>query len=111
MTSHDPVQLQVDAYNAHDVEAFLGCYGDDAVIRHGDGRVLMGDKDTMRAAYTQLFAENPDLRAEIPNRLEVGPWVVDEEVVTAGGREMHALVAYEVRDGLIHTAVMLSPDL
>ena len=45
------------------------------------------------------------------NRLDVGPWVVDEEVVTAAGREVRALVAYEVRDDLIHTAVMLTPDL
>lgn len=111
MASHELVQRQVDAYNAHDVDAFLRCYGEDVVVRHGDGRVLMNDKDAMRAAYTQLFSQSPDLRAEIVNRLEVGPWVVDEEVVTTGSREMRALVAYEVRDELIRTAVMLTPDL
>lgn len=111
MASHEPVQHQLDAYNAHDVDAFLRCYGEDAVVRHGDGRVLMSDKDAMRAAYTQLFSQNPDLHAQVANRLEVGPWVVDEEVVTAAGREMHALVAYEVRDGVIHTALMLTPDV
>lgn len=111
MASDEPVQQQLEAYNAHDVDGFLRCYAEDAVVRHGDGRVLMSDKEAMRGAYTQMFSENPDLRAEVANRLEAGPWVVDEEVVTAAGREMHALVAYEVRDGLIHTAVMLTPDL
>lgn len=111
MSSHGSVQRQVDAYNAHDVDAFLRCYADDIVVRHGDGRVLMDGKDAMRAAYTQLFSENPDLRADIANRLDAGPWVVDEEVVTAAGREMRALVAYEVRDDLIQTTVMLTPDL
>lgn len=111
MASHEPVQRQVDAYNAHDVEAFLQCYAEDAVVRHGDGRVLMAEKEAMRAAYTQLFSDNPDLQADIANRLEVGPWVVDEEVVTTAGGQVRALVAYEVRDDVIHTAVMLTPDL
>jgi hypothetical protein len=111
MSGSRPVQQQVDAYNAHHVEAFLACYGDDAVVRHGDGRVLMPDKDAMRAAYTDLFRQHPDLRADVVNRLEVGSWVVDQEVVAVAGDEMHALVAYELSEGLIRTAVMLTNDL
>lgn len=111
MSGPGPVQQQVDAYNAHDVDGFLACYGEDAVVRHGDGRVLMADKDAMRAAYADLFRQHPDLRADVVNRLEVGSWVVDEEVVTITGREMRALVAYELSDGLIRTAVMLTADL
>lgn len=109
--SSEPVERQLDAYNAHDIDAFLRSYGEDVVVRHGDGRVLMSDKDAMRAAYTQLFSQNPDVRAEVTHRLEVGPWVVDEEVVTTASGELRALVAYEVRDELIRTVVMLTPDL
>jgi hypothetical protein len=111
MSDPGPVQQQLDAYNAHNVEDFLACYGDDVVVRHGDGRVLMADKDAMRAAYTELFVQQPDIRAEVANRLEAGSWVVDEEVVAAAGREIRALVAYELSDGLIRTAVMLTSDL
>ena len=46
--------------------------------------------------------------AEVRNRLRAGSWVVDEEHVTGGGRTMDALVAYEVRDGLIRTVLMLT---
>lgn len=112
MSSDDePVRRQVDAYNAHDVEAFLACYSDDVVVRHGDGRVLMPDKSAMRAAYTEFFGQHPDVRAEVVSRLAAGPWIVDEELVTLAGGEMRALVGYEVSDQLIRTVVMLTSDL
>ena len=37
----DPVATQVDAFNAHDLEAFLACFPDDAQVCDIDGTVQM----------------------------------------------------------------------
>ncbi len=108
----DPVQGQLEAYNRRDIEAFLACYAEDAVIRHADGRVLMAGHDELRSRYEQLFKSYPDLEAVVPQRVRAGDWTVDEERVhLADGDDLHVLVGYEVRDGLIRTAVMLRSDL
>lgn len=107
----DPVQGQLDAYNAHDIDAFLSCYASDAVIRHGDGRVLMRGHREIRAHYERLFAENPDVTAEVKTRIRAGGWVVDEEKVQLGDTQLHVAVGYEVRDRLIHSVVMMRSDL
>jgi hypothetical protein len=109
--SADPVQDQLEAYNAHDLEAFVACYAADAVIRHADGRVLMRGHDEIRQRYQRLFEQNPDVTAEVPTRIRAGDWVVDEEKVRLADRELHVAVGYEVRDGLIHAVVMLRSDL
>jgi uncharacterized protein (TIGR02246 family) len=106
----DPVQQQVDAFNAHDLDAFLACHAPDVVARHGDGRVLMQGHEEIREAYRGFFAD-PTLHVRIENRLRAGEWTVDEERVTVGDRNMHALVGFQVKDGLIHTVVVLSSDM
>jgi len=107
----DPVQAQLDAYNAHDIEAFLACYAPDVEIRHADGRVLMRGHDEVRARYTQLFAANPDVVAEVPTRIRAGDWTVDEERVLLADGELHVAVGYKVADGLIQLVVMMRSDL
>jgi hypothetical protein len=109
MSEEGPVQRQLDAYNAHDVEAFLSCYASDVVVRHGDGRVLMTGHDEMRTDYGSLFVQQPEVRAVVVNRLQAGAWVVDEEVVAMGDRELHAVVGYRVEGDLIRDVVMMTP--
>jgi uncharacterized protein (TIGR02246 family) len=106
----DPVQGQLEAYNAHDIEAFLACYADDAVIRHADGHVMMRGRQEIRARYIGLFATHPDVRARVPTRIRAGEWTVDEEKVRMGAEELHVAVAYRVVDGLIRSVVMLRSD-
>ena len=60
-----------------------------------------------------MFAGSPDLYAEVPARIVVGGYVIDEERVT-GARlpgfpeAVHAAVVYRVADGLIrHVRVLL----
>lgn len=51
-----------------------------------------------------LFANSPNLRAEVPTRIHVGDFVVDEVRVTGlPGRPepLYALVVYRLREGLI----------
>ena len=109
--SADPVQAQLEAYNAHDIDAFMACYAEDAVVRHADGRVLMNGHAELRARYERLFAANPEVTAEVPTRIRAGDWTVDEERVRLADRELHLAVGYKVEGGLIKLVVMMRSDL
>lgn len=104
MEMSDPravVQEQVDAYNARDLERFIACYAPDAVILDSAGAVIYQGEHELREGYGPMLAQNPSLHTEIPTRIHVGDWVVDEEIVTgitAEGfpPEMRAVTAYQV---------------
>ena len=108
----DPVQAQLDAYNARDVERFVACYSPDVVMEDGAGQVLLRGHDAMRGMYAQLFARSPELHCELQSRIRVGAYVIDEERVTgfgaaaAGG--LHAVAIYRVEGELITHVRMLS---
>ena len=81
----DPVGVitaQLNAYNARDLEGFLECYLEGAIIEDGRGEVLMRGRDAMAAFYGQIFAQSPQLHCDIKSRISVGPYVIDEEVIT-----------------------------
>jgi len=99
-----PVKTQLDAYNAQDVELFMAQFHDDIEARTLEGEVWMSGKQQMRSHYTKLFAENPNNRAQVPERWVMGDYVFDQEVIT--GREgqageMKAVVIYKIESGLI----------
>ena len=103
----DPVQAQVDAYNARDIDAFVAAYAPDVVITDPSGTPMLGGHEAMRDQYGALFEGSPDLRAEILGRVSAGAWTVDQERVSRGEDTRDVLVAYEVVDGLISRVVML----
>ncbi len=100
----DAVQRQLEAYNARDVDAFVACYAQDVVIEDADGGLQMTGREQMRKRYGELFEAAPDLRAEIPSRIRVGSYVVDEERVSGHprGGDIHAVAIYRLNhEGLI----------
>jgi len=105
----DAVERQARAYNERDLETFVACYSQDVVVEDGDGVVLLSGRAEMRERYGRLFANAPDLRAEIVTRIRVGSYVVDEERIT--GRpdgDLHAVVIYHLDgDGLIDRVTFL----
>ena len=109
----DPVEAQLEAYNARDLERFLACYTPDVVIEDGAGKVLLQGHDGMRQVYGRLFAGSPNLHCQLQSRIRVGAYVIDEERVLGFNpkdpdAEMHAVAIYRVEDGLIAHARMLS---
>lgn len=55
MSALAPVEAQLAAYNARDVDAFLACYATEVVAEDGPGTVLMSGREEMRAAYARSF--------------------------------------------------------
>ncbi len=93
----DPVQGQLDAYNARDVERFLTFFTEDCVIEDGAGNLLMKGHAAMRERYGPMFAANPQLHCRIASRIRIGEYVVDEERITGRGpEEQHAVAIYRV---------------
>ena len=102
MSEPDPVDAQVAAYNARDVDAFAACYAEDVVIEDADRQVLARGRAQVRDQYGPFFAASPDLHAEIVARIRIGAHVIDEERLTgAGAGPVHAVAIYHVADGLI----------
>jgi uncharacterized protein (TIGR02246 family) len=107
------VEEQVAAFNARDLERFLGCYATDATYVDGKGVMLLQGAEAFHAFYGPLFAQSPDLHAQIVNRIQVGPWIVDEErctgiVLVNTPPELHAVMVYHVADGKIqHTQLLI----
>ena len=99
----DPVQAQLDAYNARDVDGFIACYATDCIFEDGARQRLMATHNEMRARYTALFAASPELHCELVRRTLIGAYVIDEERITGRVPEMkRAVVIYHVENGLIH---------
>lgn len=99
-----PVERQLEAYNARDLETFLNCYAEDCLVEDGVGHVQMQGRDAMRERYANLFANSPNLHCRLMNRIPVGSYVIDEERVTGSmgsEEERHVVAVYLVEDGLI----------
>jgi putative hydrolase of HD superfamily len=102
-----PVQRQLDAYNARDIEAFMRWWAPDCEYFGFPGTLLARGKEAIRDRHVERFRE-PDLFGRLDSRMVVGNLVVDRETVTRnfpeGLGEIDVLAIYEVADGLIARA-------
>jgi hypothetical protein len=70
----------VDAYNAHDLEAFAACYGPAIEFKTMDGTVAPEKGLTsLRKGYADLFKRFPGLKVKILKRICQGAFVIDQE--------------------------------
>ena len=101
--SSDLIQRQLDAYNAQDIDAFMACYTDDAILAGLNGAVTQTGREAIRTRHMDLFAEHPQNRAELVNRIDLGSAVVDHEKVERfpGGEPFEVAAIYTIRDGKI----------
>ncbi|MCX6216597.1 amidohydrolase family protein [Spirosoma sp.] len=99
----DLAQRQLNAYNAHDIEAFLEPYADDIELYDLPNKLISKGKDAMRQDYGMFFAKASALHCELVNRMVVGNTVVDHERVTvvAGKAPMEAVAIYKIENGKI----------
>jgi uncharacterized protein (TIGR02246 family) len=97
------VDRQIDAYNAHDADAFAAVYAEDMQLYDLGGELFLFGREALRERYALLFANAPLINVRIVKRIIVGNTVIDEERITrtASGRDAHVAVIYEASGGLI----------
>ena len=109
----DIVDAQVKAFQGRDLESFLACYSANAVIKDADGNVIVSGLDSLRRMYAQLFRDSPRLAVQIPNRMAVSEYVIDEERIEGFNMAgfppaIHAVAVYRITDGTIHEVTLLT---
>jgi hypothetical protein len=105
----DPVQIAqefIDAFNARNVDRVVSCFSADAVMQDDAGHVFAQGEEALRAHFGGFLPHSPNLHVEIPSRIHVGSWVVQEEHVTGlvlaePVPDFHIISAYRVEDGKI----------
>ena len=98
-----PVQRQLDAYNAHDLERFVACYADEVqLFRPPAGEPWMVGKAALAAHYAANRFNLPQLHAELVNRRVLGNKVMDHERISGVRDEpFDAALVFEVKGALI----------
>lgn len=94
--------LQIEAYNACDLEAYCALLHDDAVLINLPGQdVFAQGMEQIREMYTRRF-QTPGLRSDVIHRSEIGNIAIDREVIyTDGNTPVDIMAMYEVIDSKI----------
>lgn len=102
-----PVQRQLDAYNARNIDGFMQWWAEDCEYYEFPSRLLACGRAEVRARHLDRFKE-ANLFGTLHARITVGTLVVDHETVTRtfpdGPGEVDVVAMYEVRDGRISKA-------
>jgi hypothetical protein len=98
----DPVEAQLEAYNAGSADDYVTCFTEDVIVEDGLGASVVSGREPMRERYRAMFASNPKLHCEVVSRVRVGAWVIDEERITGRSPTAeHVVAIYRVVDGFI----------
>jgi hypothetical protein len=103
MTPAEIVQRQLDAYNAHDLERFAGCFSADVrIFRMPAVAPSTVGNAALRAFYAEHRFSIPSLRAELLNRIALGDKIADHERIHGlGAQPSEVMAVYQVIDDLI----------
>jgi uncharacterized protein (TIGR02246 family) len=96
-------QRQLDAYNAQDLDTYVSYFAPDCIVSGLNGTPTETSREAIKARYAKAFAQFPQNKAELKNRVAVGNTVVDHELVirAPGGEQFEIIAIYTFRDGLI----------
>ena len=101
------MQRQLDAFNAHDIDALLATYAEDAQMFEHPSKLLASGSAAFRERYVARFQET-NLHAILLSRTAMGNIVVDYEEVSRtfpeGAGKIRLLMIYEVQHGRIAKA-------
>ncbi|MEO6407036.1 MAG: amidohydrolase family protein [Ferruginibacter sp.] len=94
-------QQQLNAYNAHNLEAFLAPYADDVEVFEFPSKLIMKGKAKMREEY-EFISTVPGLYCQLLNRIVEGNTVIDQEAVYGFGKKpIHVIAMYIIEAGKI----------
>lgn len=98
-----PVERQLVAYNARDVEAFVACFSLGILVESGDGAPICSGREAFFARYADAFAREPRVRCTIRHRIRHGAYIVDHEYLEGyrDGSTKEAVAIYRIAGDLI----------
>lgn len=100
-------RLQVEAFNAHDLDAFLATYHPEAVVRGVDPGAVLRGRAEMTEHYRRRLGQ-PGLHCDVLSAMTVAErWVVAHERVTTDAAVAELLAVFDVRDGVIAASASL----
>ena len=111
MSIDAPVQAQFEAYNAHDIEAFMSCFSEDFKgYRMPSESPSTTGKESLREFYVNNRFNNPKLKAELIARTVMGNKVFDHEFIHGLSDEpLESIAVFEIKENLISTAWFYFP--
>jgi hypothetical protein len=105
------VQQQLEAYNNRNINAFMATMSTEIVLYNfADGKLLAQGFKDVKAMYSSLFSQSPQLHSELTNRIVLGNQVIDHETITGrmGSSEaIELVVIYEVSESKIYKITVL----
>jgi hypothetical protein len=103
-TRESVVQRQLDAYNAHDIDALMATYSEDIEMYEHPAKLLATGAVQVRERMTARLAE-PNLHAKLIKRMVMGSIVIDQEILTGHFPKVQAGLSYEVVSRHLHQPV------
>jgi hypothetical protein len=102
------VQLQLEAYNARNIDSFMAVFHQDIEIwtLGADAPSAVG-WEKVKGIYQELFEHSPELHSTVINRSVIGNKVLDYEKISGrkGAKEdIFLMMIYEVEEGKIRRA-------
>jgi len=96
LSLNDIAQRQLDAYNAQDLDAYCSYFADDVVVADVGGATSLTGVEAFRAKYRQVFADFPQNKVELLDRMVLGNTVIDHEKVirSPGGDTFEVAAVY-----------------
>ena len=102
-----PVQMQLKAYNARDIDALMPWWAGDCHYYLFPDTLLAKTADEIRERHVERFKE-PNLHGRLLHRMVLGNTVIDHETVTRtfpdGPGELDVICIYEISAGKIAKA-------
>jgi len=97
----DLAQIQLNAYNEKNLDAFMSVYADDVKIYNFPNELTSSGKEEMKKLYENFFDRAGDLHCRLVNRITHNNYVMDKEEIQTGipGREkFEGQAIYEIKD-------------
>ena len=102
----DVVNERMNAYNRHDLPAFLNTYSDGVEILTYPDRSLGKGKAKIRDIFEPLF-EDGVVQVDVHYQIAMDSYVVNHETVNYGDSTTEYVSIYEVRNGLIQSVMFV----
>src|SRR5690606_33830273 len=94
------VNLRMDAYNSHDISAFMALYADNITVYTYPDIALASGKAHLESIFAPMFAEGR-IGVKILSQMENGNYVINEEVVNYAGSNKKYVSICKVEEGFI----------